>query len=293
MAETLTHVRLTEILLTPHEGTLRIVRCVYTPTTARADVARLRGDLSIQLDELEENLRNRMTRLFSAMQEFVGVTDYEIDGKTVAVAPEITSGRLYPDEQLLDVFFETGRERSRFDALTEAQQRLLSSILSSLAALCWKDLHRRVGLSTARDRQRPQVFISYRHEHEKFSEALANRLGQEGMVPWFDKWDARAGDSLPGKIEEAFANSIAFIPVLTGDYQEGAWATEELRTAITKRIEEGFRIVPILLEPCERPELLRQLVYVDMTDHDPETFEGKIAEIVDGIFALEANPFRK
>ena len=141
-------------------------------------------------------------------------------------------------------------------------------------------------------REKMQVFISYRAGHEKFAEALAQRLGQEGFVPWLDKWEIRAGDSVPGKIEEAFRDSMAFIPIITADYEEGKWATDELMTAITKRLEEGYRIVPVLLEQCERPELIKHLRHVDFSAQDPETYEAKIAELIDGIYGMELNPFR-
>ena len=61
---------------------------------------------------------------------------------------------------------------------------------------------------------------------------------------------------------------MAFIPIMTSDYEEGKWATEELRTAISKRIETGYRIVPIMLDSCELPELIRHLKYVDFSDRD-------------------------
>ncbi len=136
------------------------------------------------------------------------------------------------------------------------------------------------------------MFISYRTPHAQFAESLATRLGQEGFVPWFDKWDVMAGDSLPGKIEEGLRTSVAFIPIITVDYQEGRWATEELESAIARRIDTDYRIVPVLLDQCERPELIRHLRHVDFTGRDPEKFEEKVAELVDGIYGLTLNPFR-
>ncbi|MCH7475949.1 MAG: toll/interleukin-1 receptor domain-containing protein [Gemmatimonadetes bacterium] len=83
--------------------------------------------------------------------------------------------------------------------------------------------------------ERSQVFISYRKGHEVFARALAGRLGREGFVPWFDEWELLAGDSVPGKIAEGLRDSVAFLPIITADYGEGKWATEELESAIHKR----------------------------------------------------------
>lgn len=292
MAEKLTHLRLSEILIMQDDGILYSVVCLYTPTAGASDVPRLSGQATLYQADLGDGLRDRVVRFLGVVREFVGVRQYEINGSTVDVAAAITQVRFYPDNEEFVVYFSANYERCKFSALTEAQRRLVSSILSSLTAICWKDLHRRIGVPATNTGEKPQVFISYRHGHEKFAEALANRLGQEGIVPWFDRWDVRAGDSLPGKIDEAFTRSIAFIPIITADYEQGAWATEEMRTAITKRVEEDYRVVPILLDKCDRPELIKQIVYVDMTDQDPQAFESKIADVVDGIFGLEANPFR-
>ena len=176
----------------------------------------------------------------------------------------------------------------REDELTRGQQRLLKSVLATLNRMAWDDVRKQVGAATRPNK--PRIFISYRKGHERFAEALARRLGQEGFVPWFDGWDILAGDSIPGKIDQAFRESEAFI--LTADYQEGKWATDELQTAIAKRIEEGYRIVPVLLEQCEKLELIKQLRHVDFTAQDPETYESKVAELIDGIYGLELNPFR-
>lgn len=118
------------------------------------------------------------------------------------------------------------------------------------------------------------------------------RLHQEGLRPWLDKWEVAAGDSLPGKIDEALERSLAFVPILTGDYREGKWATEELESALAKRATEEYRIVPILYEDCAIPQLLKPTVYVDCKDHSEEAFERQMRELVEGIYRLTRNPYR-
>ncbi|MCH8142914.1 MAG: toll/interleukin-1 receptor domain-containing protein, partial [Proteobacteria bacterium] len=124
---------------------------------------------------------------------------------------------------------------------------------------------------------------------EQSVEAIARRLGREGLIPWFDAWEVLAGDSLPGKIEQGLANSVAFIAILTADYAEGRWATEELESAIHRRVTEDYPIVPVLLEQCEKPELIRHLVHVDFSAQDPDQFESKCGELIDAINRLDRN----
>lgn len=175
------------------------------------------------------------------------------------------------------------------DQLTEGEHRLLESVLVSLKSTAWSVLHKRW---FEEEPTKEQVFISYRSGHQEFAKALSERLGTEGFVPWFDQWEILAGESIPGRIEEGLRGSIAFIPILTADYQEGKWATEELESAIARRIEEGFPIIPVLLEQCQKPDLIRHLRHVDFSDHGPENFESRVADVIDGINRLTKNPFR-
>lgn len=175
--------------------------------------------------------------------------------------------------------------------LTPAQQRLLNSIGTSIRALAWQ--HLRESLGMARASNRLKVFISYRSGHERLAEAIAVRLGREGLDPWFDKWEVLAGDSLPGSIERGFAESVAFIALITSDYREGRWATEEMEIAITRRVEEAYPVIPVLAHDCPKPHLLRHLVHVDLREQNPEAFEEKMGEVIDAINRLDRNPFRQ
>lgn len=240
-------------------------------------------------------LMKRIQPFLSAVESLHALEplDLEIQGARTQVEAVIERVHYEDGKLMLGVTWPgTGQEEHlHFDRtdLPPGHQRLLDSLIATIERKSWEDLRASV---SAPARRRFRVFISYRSGHEAFAEALAKRLGQEGIEPWFDRWDVRAGDSVPGKIEEGFRESQAFIPILTADYEQGKWATDELMTAITKRLEEGYRIVPVLLEDCDRPELIRQLHYVDLSAQDPQTYETKIAELIDGIYGLELNPFR-
>jgi hypothetical protein len=168
--------------------------------------------------------------------------------------------------------------------------RLIESVLTTLKAKAWSDLRGRLGVPPSVDK--PLVFVSYRRGRETFAKAVATRLGREGFLPWFDQWEVQPGDSLPGKIGEGLRKSVAFVPILTADYSAGVWATSEYETALVRALRGGLRIVPIVLEQGEKPPLLEPYVHVDFSDHDAETFERRMGEVIDGINRLEKNPFR-
>ena len=178
------------------------------------------------------------------------------------------------------------------DELAEGQAALFGNIISAAKQVCWDELRRRLDLPEVQT-TRSQVFVSYRNGYQKFAEAVAQRLGIEVFVPWFDVWDVIPGDSVTGQLNEGLDKSVAFVCILTKDYPAGKWATEELRTAIHNRVERGLWIVPILLEDCEKPPLIRDISHVDFRDHDATTFEQRMGDVIDGINRLGKNPFRR
>jgi hypothetical protein len=268
----------------------------YTLVAAGQDLDQFRIEFS-SLPEEGGELARRTQRLVQALEARFGQRQLEIEGAVVDVRMKINWLDVPVDNGALRLLFgESGRGTAgwqyvEFSELSAAQRRLLDSVNATIDRLAWEDLRRRFD-APGPPRTQLQVFISHRAGHEKFAEALANRLGQEGILPWFDKWEIQAGDSVPGKIEEGLRDSMAFIPIVTADYQEGRWATDELHNAIAKRVEEEYKIIPVLLEHCERPELIRHLRYVDFSKQDPETFESKFGELIDGIYSLELNPIR-
>lgn len=245
-----------------------------------------------------EELAARCEGLRAQLEQRAAEEVIEIDGTSVAVGKVVRKLWAFPCNTppyvQLDFSHEHGgaveRVAVQCSDLTDAQRRLLDSVATSVASYSWRHLRDRFAIPLPR--VRPRIFISYRKGHEPFAEALAVRLGKEGFLPWFDKWETLAGDSLPGKIEEGLANSTAFVAIVTRDYPEGNWATEELQSAIHRRIEQGYPIIPVLLEDCPKPELIRHLIHVDFRGHDPQQFESKMGEVIDAINRLDRNPFR-
>ena len=65
----------------------------------------------------------------------------------------------------------------------------------------------------------------------------------------------------------------------------------ELEAGLQKRVTEGYPLIPIRLDVCEMPELLKPIQYVDCSEKVGEEFEAKMTEVVNGIFGVELNPY--
>ncbi len=121
---------------------------------------------------------------------------------------------------------------------------------------------------------------------------MAHRLSQQGMNVWFDKWEVMAGDSVPGRIGEGFKDSDACLIFMSREYSGSNWCTKEMNTALTKAINEHLTIIPSLIEPCDVPELLKDIKRVDFIEPTASEFEKKLAEVTDAIYKVDLNPYR-
>ena len=277
----------------------------YTPIDAAGrELQEWLAVLHLGTEEIPQALRSRLTALFSVLETRLPRRPVEFpDGPRLSAPPpplgRVLVTRTPPNHVMLYTGAHSGSSY-RVDlaatipvsALTPGGRALLTDVLTSIEAECWKDLSARMGAPPS-DRSGLQVFISYRKrpDVQAFAESVAQRLAQEGVRPRFDEWDMLAGDSLPGKIAEAFEQSQACIIILSRDFKEGAWATREMETAITKGVADSYRVIPALFEECAIPELLKPLLRLDFRAHINEQFEAEMQKAIRALFGLTRRPF--
>ncbi len=137
----------------------------------------------------------------------------------------------------------------------------------------------------------PKVFISYAGEDkDRFVREFAEKLRGKGVDAWVALWEIKPGDSLVKKIfDEGIAESKFFIVILSQSSINKEWVRKELNTAIIKMIEDGLKIIPVIIDKeIEIPTALRDTVWVrinDLTSYDVE-FE----KILDAIYGKSDKP---
>jgi hypothetical protein len=129
--------------------------------------------------------------------------------------------------------------------------------------------------------RKPTVFISYSHADSRFVDQLADKLRASGVDVWIDKWKIKVGDSITHKVNEGIGASDFLIIVLSCASVKSKWVREELNAALIRNIEAEKHafILPILLEDCEIPELLRHRRYANFKD-DPELAFQELLEVI-------------
>jgi hypothetical protein len=112
------------------------------------------------------------------------------------------------------------------------------------------------------------VFVSYSHADSSFVDRLVEDLKKGNINVWIDKWMIRVGDSITGRVNEEISSSDFLIIVLSASSVNSKWVREEINTALIRNIEHGKQayILPLLIEDCEVPPLLRHRKYANFKD---------------------------
>ncbi len=184
-----------------------------------------------------------------------------------------------------------------WDSLSRSQQLAASNVTAWIKQQAWEHLAykiREISGQPAQAIRAHKVFVSYkwRSKAEQEAETIAHRLSQQHIEVWFDKWEIKVGDSVTGKIGEGFKDSDACLIFLEREYSSSDWCTKEMNTALIKAINENFTVIPILVEDCEMPELLKDLKAVYLKEPSAGEFEQKLTEITDAIYRVDLNPYR-
>ncbi|WP_165493630.1 toll/interleukin-1 receptor domain-containing protein [Phytopseudomonas daroniae] len=136
----------------------------------------------------------------------------------------------------------------------------------------------------------PKVFVSHASEDkDRFVIEFAKRLRANGVDAWVDKWEIQVGDSLVERIfQEGLKESRAVIIVLSKFSVVKPWVREELDAAVVNKINKQARIIPVVLDDCEVPQVLQATKWVSCKNL--ENYDDAFNEIVATIFGASEKP---
>jgi TIR domain len=108
-----------------------------------------------------------------------------------------------------------------------------------------------------------RVFVSHSSKDKPFVRKLVEALKKHLLNVWVDEHEIKVGDSLVGKISEALKDADYLVIVLSQASVSSRWVEQELNAALTNQISGKGVVLPVLLEDCELPMLLRDRLYAD------------------------------
>lgn len=119
-------------------------------------------------------------------------------------------------------------------------------------------------------RTKRKVFISYASEDRLKVEELYKRLSNYGFTPWMDKRDLLPGQNWEQEIKNAIRQSDVFVACLSrNSITKRGFIQKEIRFAldVLGEIPPGrIFFIPIRLEPCDVPDFLSFLHWIDIDD---------------------------
>ncbi len=112
-----------------------------------------------------------------------------------------------------------------------------------------------------------QIFISHSSADKRFVRGLAVDLAALGHQPWLDEWEILVGESIPERIGAGIDDADFLIVVLSDSAVKSRWVENEWQAKYwTEANERRVTVLPLLLNDCQIPTLLRTKKYVDFRD---------------------------
>ena len=130
-----------------------------------------------------------------------------------------------------------------------------------------------------------KVFCSYRGEDRHIVQPFVERLRRDaGIDAWLDVWEIGGGDDVVARMDDAITACDASLIFVSKSWFDGAWAQDERTSVILRRVEDGIRVVPVVVDdvdPTSLPPSLRKL-----SRRRIENYDG----IVDALRGVDRHP---
>jgi hypothetical protein len=120
----------------------------------------------------------------------------------------------------------------------------------------------------------PKVFVSHSSADKAFVRILVSDLKDNGVDVWFDEMTLAVGDSIVSRISDAIRDTNYLIVVLSQNSVKSPWVNQELNAALMRQLsDKGMLVLPIRLDDCEVPTILKDRVYADVRAGYKDVFE--------------------
>ncbi|MGH3822094.1 MAG: TIR domain-containing protein [Pseudonocardiaceae bacterium] len=114
-----------------------------------------------------------------------------------------------------------------------------------------------------------KVFLSYRSTDRAVVKEFAEQLRRDGVDAWFDYWEIAPGDDIVAKMDQGIDGCTACLIFVSGAWSEGPWAQDEYTSLVVRKVEDGIRLIPVLLEEVgDLPARLRKLARRPVSDYE-------------------------
>jgi len=129
-------------------------------------------------------------------------------------------------------------------------------------------------------RKRRRVFLSYNKADVDVARSVGAHLALAGVDVWFDEWAIKAGDSIPGRLNEGLRAFNAFLLLWSAKASRSKWVRQELNSAVMRAVKKRTaRVIPCRLDLTPLPPLVEDRKAIDFSDRQ-RGIEILLAELV-------------
>jgi WD40 repeat protein/GTPase SAR1 family protein len=135
------------------------------------------------------------------------------------------------------------------------------------------------------------VFVSHSSKDKRLVRSIAMRLKSAGLKVFFDEWEIAPGDLIGQRIEHGLQASRNLLLCMSPNSVKSDWVKLEHQTFLFRDpTNSRRRFIPLLLEECKVPDILRQFLYLDWRDKSDDGFAKLLAILRPaGYFAQNRN----
>jgi hypothetical protein len=132
------------------------------------------------------------------------------------------------------------------------------------------------------------LFLSHSSKDKPTVRTLASHLIDAGFPTWLDEWKIRIGECIATGIEDGLTECRFVIVALSPQAVSSGWVDREWKAKYWQEVEEErVRILPVLIEKCEVPMLLRTKRYADLSTDYTQGFQ-QLVKSINGYLAEDA-----
>ena len=114
-----------------------------------------------------------------------------------------------------------------------------------------------------------RVFLSYNKANVEIARSVGAHVLLAGLDVWFDEWEIKAGESIPGRLNEGLQEFDVFVVLWSAQASLSGGVREELHTAIKRAMDDTtnrVRVIPCTLDTSPLPPLIQARKWVDFSD---------------------------
>lgn len=121
------------------------------------------------------------------------------------------------------------------------------------------------------------LFVCYEKNSLDVVQKIVDNLKEKEVVCCYYERDFVPGRSILDNIYDSIQKSLGMLIVLSEEFEKSDYCKHEVDEAFNLKIREEYNLIPIKTEPCNVPERLKHLVYIDVED-DVDGAHNKIID---------------